>query len=120
MPVLDVINRKNEIKQAKAELGQAKSLAKSQVDELKQVVIRNYHDLLLKENLLEIRATNLGNAKVNIEMVEREFRNGVIPISEYVRISDMTSRITAEFEQAKSEFLASKKQLENLTGIEIE
>ena len=120
MPVLDVINRKNEIKQAKAELGQAKSLAKSQVDELKQVVIRNYHDLLLKENLLEIRATNLGNAKVNIEMVEREFRNGVIPISEYVRISDMTSRIAAEFEQAKSEFLASKKQLENLTGIEIE
>jgi len=120
MPVFDVINRKTEIKQAKAELEQAKSLAKSQQDELTQVVIRNYEDLLLKENLLELRASNLGNAKVNMEMVEKEFRNGLIPISEYVRISDMTSRIAAEFEQAKSEFLVSKKLLENLSGIEIE
>jgi outer membrane protein TolC len=120
MPVLDVINRKTEIKQAKAELEQAKSLAKSQVDELTQVVIRNYQDLLLKEDLLALRASNLGNAKVNMEMVDKEFRNGLIPISEYVRISDMTSRIAAEFEQAKSEFLVSKKLLENLTGIEIE
>jgi len=119
MPVFDVINRKSQIKQAKSELEQAKSLAKSQEDELKQAVIRNYEELVLKENLLELRASNLGNARVNMEMVEKEFRNGIIPISEYVRISDMTSRIAAEFEQAKSEFLVSKKLLENLTGLEI-
>lgn len=119
IPVFDVINRKSQIKQAKSELEQAKSLAKSQEDELTQAVIRNYEDLLLKENLLELRASNLGNARVNMEMIEREFRNGLIPVTEYVRISDMTSRITAEFEQAKSEFLTSKKLLENLTGIEI-
>jgi len=104
IPVFDVINRKSQIKQAKSELEQAKSLAKSQEDELKQLVIRNYEDLLLKENLLELRASNLGNARVNMEMVEKEFRNGLIPISEYVRISDMTSRIAAEFEQAKFRF----------------
>lgn len=119
IPVFDVINRKSQIEQAKSELEQAKSLAKSQEDELKQVVIRNYEELLLKQNLLELRASNLGNAKVNMEMVEKEFRNGLIPISEYVRISDMTFRIAAEFEQAKSEFMVSKKLLENLTGIEI-
>nr|WP_315224022.1 TolC family protein [uncultured Flavobacterium sp.] len=119
IPVFDVINRKSQIKQAKSELEQAKSLAKSQEDELRQAVIRNYEELLLKQNLLELRASNLGNARVNMEMVEKEFRNGLIPISEYVRISDMTSRIAAEFEQAKSEFMVSKKLLENLTGIEI-
>lgn len=120
IPVFDVINRKSQIKQAKSELEQAKSLAKSQEDELTQVVIRNYEDLILKQNLLELRASNLGNARVNMEMVEKEFKNGLIPISEYVRISDMTYRIAAEFEQAKSEFLVSKKLLENLTGIEID
>lgn len=119
IPVFDLINRKSQIKQAKSELEQAKSLAKSQEDELKEVVIRYYEDLLLKQNLLELRATNLGNARVNMEMVEKEFRNGLIPISEYVRISDMTSRIAAEFEQAKSELMVSKKLLENLTGTEI-
>jgi outer membrane protein TolC len=119
IPVFDVINRKSQIKQAKSELEQAKSLAKSQEDELKQAVIRNYEELLLKQNLLELRASNLGNARVNMEMVEKEFKNGLIAISEYVRISDMTSRIAAEFEQAKSEFLVSKMLLENITGVEI-
>lgn len=119
IPVFDVINRKSQIKQAKSELEQAKSLAKSQEDELKEIVIRYYEDLILKQNLLELRASNLGNARVNMEMVEKEFRNGLIAISEYVRISDMTARIATEFEQAKSEFLVSKKILENLVGIEI-
>lgn len=119
IPVFDVINRKSQIKQAKAELEQAKSLAKSQEDELRELVIRYYEDLLLKQNLLELRASNLGNAKVNMEMVEKEFKNGLIAISEYVRISDMTSRITAEFAEAKSNFMVSKKLLENITGVEI-
>jgi len=119
IPVFDVINRKSQIKQAKSELEQAKSLAKSQESELTELVIRYYEDLKLKQNLLELRASNLGNARVNMEMVEKEFRNGLIPISEYVRISDMTSRITAEFQEAKSNFMVSKQLLENLTGVEI-
>jgi outer membrane protein TolC len=119
IPVFDVINRKSQIKQAKSELEQAKSLAKSQESELTELVIRYYEDLKLKQNLLELRASNLGNARVNMEMVEKEFKNGLIAISEYVRISDMTSRIASEFEEAKSEFLVSKKLLENITGLEI-
>ena len=52
-------------------------------------------------------------------MVEKEFKNGVVEIAEYVRISDMTSRIAAEFVKAKSDFFVSKKLLENLVGFEI-
>lgn len=119
IPIFDVINRKSQINQAKSELEQAKSLAKSQESELTELVIRYYEDLKLKQNLLELRASNLGNARVNMEMVEKEFKNGLIAISEYVRISDMTSRIASEFEEAKSEFLISKKLLENITGLDI-
>ena len=54
-----------------------------------------------------------------MEMVEKEFRNGLIPISEYVRISDMTVRIASDYEKAKSNFLVSKKLLENITGVTI-
>ncbi|MBN8566023.1 MAG: TolC family protein, partial [Flavobacteriales bacterium] len=87
--------------------------------ELREFVIRHYEDLILKQKILLLRSSNLGNAKVNMEMVEKEFRNGLIPISEYVRISDMTARIATEFEQAKSDYSTSKGLLENLTGIEI-
>ena len=49
-------------------------------------------------------------------MVEKEFRNGIISITEYVRISDMTSKIQVAYEMAKSDFLLAKRILENTVG----
>jgi len=116
LPVFDVVNRKTQIKQAKAEMEQANYLQQAQADEIRQIVIRQYEELLLKQKLLSIRSQNLGSAIVNTQMVEKEFRNGVIPVFEYVRLSDMTSRIKSEYEMAKSEFIVSKKILEEIVG----
>lgn len=119
IPVFDVFNRKSEIKQAKTEISQAKNLVKFQTDEIRETVIRQYEDLLLRQNLFEIQAINLGDAKANKAMAEKEFRNGIIPVYEYVRILDITSGIAREYEKAKSELMLSKKLLENLTGMVI-
>jgi len=116
IPIFDLVNRKTQIKQAKNELEEAKNLAEVQEDEIRQLVIKQYQDLLLRQKLLSIKSLNLGSATVNMEMVEKEFRNGVIPIAEYVRLSDMTSRIQSEYEIAKSDFLLSKKLLEEIAG----
>jgi outer membrane protein TolC len=116
IPIFDIVNRKTQIKQAKAELEEAKSQAASQEDDIRQLVIKQYEDLLMRQKLLIIKSQNQGSATVNMEMVEKEFRNGVIPITEYVRLSDMTSRIQADYEIAKSEFLLSKKLLEDIAG----
>jgi len=118
-PVFDVVNRKAQIKRAKVEIEQAKGLVKFQKDEIIEKVIRYYEDLILKQNLLELKAANQGSARVNMEMVEKGFRNGLISISEYVRISDMTNRIATDFETAKADFFTAKKLLENLTGVVI-
>jgi outer membrane protein TolC len=119
IPVFDILNRNSQIKQAKAELAQAKSLIKFQEDELKETVIRHYEELILRQSLLELRASNVADARVNMEMAEKKFRNGLMPIYEYVRISDITSRIASEYESAKSDLLLSKKLLENITGVSI-
>ena len=119
IPLFDAINRKSQVKKAKVELEQAKSLEEAQKDELRQMVIRQYQDIILKQNLLLINSQNIGNARVNMAMVEKEFRNGVIPLAEYVRLSDMNIRIQSDFQTAKSEFLVSKKLLENLVGFTI-
>jgi len=116
IPVFDIINRKNQIKKGKIELEKAKSMAEAQKDEVRQVVIKQYQELTLKQKLLNIKSQNLGNAKVNMGMVEKEFRNGVISIYEYVRLSDMTSRIESDYEKAKSDFLMAKKLMENIVG----
>jgi outer membrane protein TolC len=119
IPVFDIINQRSEVKRARVEIDQAKYLVKFQEDEIKEFVIRFYEDLILSINLFQIQAINLGDARANKEMAEKEFRNGIIPFYEYVRILDITSSIAMEYEKAKSGLLLSKKLLENLTGVEI-
>jgi outer membrane protein TolC len=116
LPLYDIVNRKTQIKQAKAELSQAKYMATAQEDEVRVLVIRQYQDLLLKQKLLGIKSQNLGSVTVNMEMVEKQFRNGIITVTEYVRISDINSRIQSDYEQARSEFLLAKQLLEETVG----
>lgn len=119
IPVFDILNRKSDIKQAKAELSQAENLVKFQEEEIRETVIRYYEDLILKQNLLEIQAINLSDAKVNMEMAKKEFTNGQIAIYEYIRISDITAGVAVEFEKIKADLLIAKKVLENITGVTI-
>jgi outer membrane protein TolC len=115
-PVFDLLNKKSQVKIAKLQLDEAEALAEAQEDQIRQMIIKQYQDLILKQKLLSIKAETLGNAKVNMEMVDKEFRNGITTVSEYVRISDITSRIESDYEQAKSDFFLAKKLLEDLAG----
>ena len=115
-PIFDIFNRKHQIKLAKLEVEEAKSMADFQEDEIRQTVIKLYQDLILKYKLLRIKSQSLGNGRVNMQMVEKEFRNGVVAISEYVRITSMTSNMESDYELAKSNFLVSKQLLEDMAG----
>ena len=115
-PIFDFFNRKNQIKLAKLEVEEAKSMADFQEQEIRQTVIKLYQDLILKHKLLRIKSQNLGNGRVNMQMVEKEFRNGVVAISEYVRITSMTSNMESDYELAKSNFLIAKQLLEDMAG----
>ncbi|MFN8250906.1 MAG: TolC family protein [Ferruginibacter sp.] len=119
LPLGDMLNRKNQVKRAATEVEEAKQLAAAQEDEIRQAVIKLYQDVLLRQKLLKIKSVALGNARVNAEMVEKEFRNGVIPVAEYVRISDIVSRAEGEYEVEKKEFATAKLLLENITGVQL-
>ena len=119
IPFYDIFNRKSEMKQAKAEIAQAKNLKSLEENQIREKVIRYYEDLILKDNLLEIQASNLSDARVNKEMAKKEFTNGKLPLYEYIRISDITAGIATEFEKAKSNLFLAKKILENFTGVQI-
>jgi outer membrane protein TolC len=116
IPIFDVINRKNQIKLAKLEVDEAKSMAEFQKEEIRQTVIRMYQDLVLKQKLLQIRSRRLGDGRVNMQMVEKEFRNGIVPLSEYVRIVGMTENMEADYAKAMSEFITAKLLLEDMAG----
>lgn len=116
-PVFDIVNRNNQIQQAQIEVDQAKSLEESMKNEIRTAVIVLYQDLILKQKILQIKSRSLGDARVNLQMVEKEFRNGIVPLSEHVRISGMTTSMEEGYETAMSEFITAKKLLEDMTGI---
>jgi len=115
-PVFDFLNRKKQITLARLEIEQAMSIEQSLKDEIRQNVIKLYHDLLLKQRILQIRSESLGSGRVNMQMAEKEFRNGVIQVTEYARISGITSNLEADYEFAKSEFIIAKSILEDMAG----
>lgn len=117
LPFYTVVNRKNQIKMAKTEIDQAKSMAEVQRNEVRQLVIRQYNDLILKQNLLRIKSRYLETSRINMQMVEKEFSNGVLSISEYSRISETVSRTETDFENTRMDFLTSFMILEEIVGI---
>jgi len=116
LPFYDFINRKNQVKLAKTEVEQAESMAASQRDELRLLVIRQYNDLVLKQRLLKIKSKYLETSRIDLEMIEKEYRNGVISISEYSRISGITSSSETDFETAKTDFITTYMILEEIVG----
>tara|TARA_B110000116_G_scaffold136182_1_gene118145 strand:+ start:182 stop:931 length:750 start_codon:yes stop_codon:yes gene_type:complete len=115
-PLFDAINRKNQIELAESEVEAAKSMVQLEKEQIRQTVIMRYQDLILKQKLLRIRSRMLGDGRVNKQMVEKEFRNGVVPLSEYVRINGMTIDMEAAYEKAMSEFIIAKQLLEDMAG----
>lgn len=117
MPFNTIVDRKNQIKLARTEVDQAQSMAEMQRDETRQLVIRQYNDLVLKQRLFRIKSKYLETSRISIQLVEKEFLNGVIPLTEYARLSDAASRTEADFESARMDFLTSYMILEEIVGI---
>lgn len=116
-PLQDLFNRKNEIKLARTELEQARSMALEQRTEVRQIVIKQYNDLILKYKLLRIRMRFLETANANAQMAEKEFKNGIVNITEFSRISEITSRAESDFETARTEFVTAYLILEEIVGV---
>lgn len=120
IPILDIVNRKNQIQLAENEIEQAKSMAEFQKNEVRQLVIVQYNDLILKQKLLKIKAKHLALTQSNVNLAEKEFKNGVSNLSEYSRISGIYSDAETEYETARIDFITSYMILEEIVGIKLE
>lgn len=119
MPLFAVINRGNEIQQTKLKQEQAMYRREAQAIELRQAVIRQYQSVVQAHRLLFITNNNLQTFKLQIERAEREFVDGIIPVTEYSRLYDMYMRATEAFETRKTEFLTAYLILEEITGVKL-
>jgi len=117
MPLYTVVDRKNQLKLAQAEIEQANNMAEEQRLETRQLVIRQYNDLILSQRIMRIKAKYMETARINMQMVEKEFSNGVVSVTELTRITEIVSRSEADYESARTDFLTAYLILEELTGM---
>ena len=117
IPLYDLINRKNQNKLAKAEIEQAQNSSQSQRNAVRQLVIKHYNDLIVKQRLLKIKSKYVETARINMAMAEKQFLNGIINISEYSSVTEIVSRSEADFESSKMEFRTAYMLLEEIVGI---
>ena len=118
-PLFDVVNRTNQVNMSKTEIAQARDMFEMQVAELRQKVIRQYNDLVLKQRILQVKTKYLETSRMNQLMAEKEFINGVVNISEYTRISSICSQTESDYESAKMDFKTAYMILEEIVGIKL-
>jgi outer membrane protein TolC len=116
VPIYDIINRKNQINQSKAEIEKAISMAEAQRNDVRQLIIRQYNEVILKQRLLKNKLRYIETARINMQMTEKEFLNGVIPTGEYTRISEIISRAESDLENSRVDFITAFMMLEELAG----
>ena len=117
-PVVDVVDRRNQVHMAKLEIEQAESMAEEQKKEVRARVIQQYNQLIEKQNLIRIQSRYVEMSRVNMQMAEKEFTNGTISIAEFARVSEIATQSETEFESIRMEFKTSYMLLEETTGME--
>jgi outer membrane protein TolC len=117
LPIYDFITRKNQINLAEEEIEQAKYYSLAQQKELRQTVIRQYNELIVKHRILKIKSKYAETSKINMQMVEKEFSNGIISVSEYASIAESVSRTDTDFESSRMDFLTTFMILEEIVGV---
>lgn len=115
-PIIDFIDRNNQLQLAKAEIYQAESMTHLERNEKRQMVLLQYNELILAQRLLRIKIKSLETARINMLMAEKEFLNGIIPVSEYSRLSESVSGTEIDYETTRMSFLTNYQILEEMVG----
>ena len=118
-PIYDLIGRNNELRLAKTEKLQAGQMAEAREREVRQQVIVQYNDLIEKQSVLRIQVKYVETSRINMQMAEKEFSNGVISISEFTRISEIVNRAETGFESAKMSFQTAFMLFEETVGMKL-
>jgi outer membrane protein TolC len=117
LPFDEIFNRKHQVRTAKMQLDQAKNMADVQRDELRQLVIRQYNEVILKHRLMKIKAKHLEIQRYNMDISEKDYHSGVVTVTEYSRMAEVLSMAESDFQTTKVEFNTSYLILQEIVGI---
>jgi outer membrane protein TolC len=117
LPLYDLVNRRNSIKTAKAVIEQAETLTETRKNEIRELVIKQYNDMVVKQRLLRIKSQYLETSRINTQMAEKGFVKGSISLDDYARVSQIGTSTESDYETARMDFINSYMIMEVMTGM---
>ncbi|ERM81236.1 hypothetical protein P872_09075 [Rhodonellum psychrophilum GCM71 = DSM 17998] len=117
VPLFEFMGRKSRIKLFEEEK-KAVVFQKNEMEfELRRLVTLEYFKLLGAYELLKIRSEGQEALKTNYIIAEKEFKDGIIPIGELSRLTDVLAQSRSYYSDAKFEFLERYHNLAALAGL---
>jgi outer membrane protein TolC len=117
LPFDELFNRKHQLSTAKLQLDQARNMADVQRDELTQLVIKQYNELILRQRLMKIKAKYLEVERFSMETAEKDFHLGTISVTEYSRTAELFATADSDFQTTKVQFNTAFLLLQEIVGI---
>jgi outer membrane protein TolC len=119
LPLTHILNRKHQVKAGKAQIEMAKSETENVAFGVKQEVIKLYHEFKLSHRLLGIAAKNKQSSQINYQMVEKDFLQGQVTVSQLSTVLEISNKSVVDFETYLNQFQQLYMQLETLTNTKI-
>ena len=94
----------------------AKSEKEIAVYDIKQSVIIMYHQFKLAHKLVMISSKNNQSAQINYAMMEKDFVQGQVTVTQLAAVTEIANKSVVEFETTVNGFQSVYMQLEMLTN----
>ena len=98
----------------------AKYQLEKTLNELRQLIIVQYNNVVKAHRTLSLRTESLALYQIQAERAEKDYMNGQINISEYARLKEMLTVSLMNLEENKIEFITALQLLQEAVGVKIE
>lgn len=118
IPISAIIDNSN-VKTAKAEKDKLRYQREARIQELRQLIIIRYNNVIREHRGMVIKINAVENYRVQRLRAEEDFKNDIINIDEYARLEDMLTKAVLSLEDAKIDFMTAFQILEETVGVKI-
>lgn len=116
LPLSKIADRKNRINIAKGEEEKARFQRETAIQELRQLVIIQYNNIIKAHRLMVVNNANVSSFNIQAIRAEKDFLNGKITIAELARLREMLARGIENFESNKSDFQLAYLLMQETVG----
>lgn len=119
LPIDRLTSRHNRINRVELQLKQAEFLQIAKEDEIKQIIIGLYQDVVLSRRMLKVHTEAKESASINRQMGEKSFREGQILLADLSVINESYTRAAIDYEASYTSYETAIRVLEEVAGVKI-